>query len=132
MFISFVEALRAGGIQASLKEHLLLLEALDADIAAAVNAVVDLNGGIVVVNNGQVLGQFALSIGGIMADSTVEEVSKAVGDLSAIAQQQMACKMGNPFACLQFQTHPMIPYLKVSDKGLMDVNAQKLISVFVE
>ena len=102
----------------------------DADIAVAINAVVALNGGLVVVNDGQVQGQCALLIGGIMSNSTVEEVSRAVGDLSAITQQEMGGKMSNPFACLQFQTHPMIPYLKISDQGLMDVNAQKLISVF--
>jgi adenine deaminase len=135
--VAFVRGfgLKSGALAQSVAQDIhdiVAVGANDADIAAAVNAVVDLNGGIVVVNNGQVLGQFALPIGGIMADSTVEEVSKAVGDLSAIAQQQMACKMGNPFACLQFQTHPMIPYLKISDKGLMDVNAQKLISVFAE
>ena len=125
--------LRSGAIAQSVAQDIHDIVAVgtnDADIAVAINAVVALNGGLVVVNDGQVQGQCALLIGGIMSNSTVEEVSRAVGDLSAITQQEMGGKMSNPFACLQFQTHPMIPYLKISDQGLMDVNAQKLISVF--
>lgn len=106
--------------------------ASDADIAAAINAVVKMCGGLAVVKDGRVLGEFALPIGGIMADRSVQQVSQAVRDLSTIAQREMGCRIANPFACLQFQTHPMIPYLKISDKGLMDIEAQKLVDIFCE
>lgn len=124
---------KSGAIAESLaqdKHDIVVAGVDDEDMAAAVNELARMQGGLVVVKGGKILGSFGLPIGGIMSDEPIQVVADAVIRLSKIASQELGCTMKNPFACLQFQTHPMIPYLKVSDKGLMDVNAQKLTSIF--
>lgn len=123
---------KSGAIAQSLAQDIHDIVAVgqnDEDIALAINKVIEMKGGIVAVNNGQILGSMDLQIGGLMCDRTVQEVADKVNEISKLTQDQMGGIMMDPHACLQFQTHPMIPYLKISDIGLMDVNNQKIISL---
>ncbi|BDF70304.1 adenine deaminase [Oscillospiraceae bacterium] len=104
----------------------------DADLALAINRVIEMNGGIVAVCGGKVLGDMDLPIGGLMCDRTIQDVAARVNEISRLTRVELGGVMQDPHACLQFQTHPMIPYLKISDIGLMDVNHQKIISLLAE
>ncbi len=114
------------------KHDIVAMGSNDADMAIAINKVFEMNGGLVAVQNGVVLGTLPLPIAGLMCDRSVQEVSRIVNELSQLARDKMGCIIEDPYACLQFQTHPMIPYLKISDLGLMDINNQKLISILAE
>jgi adenine deaminase len=113
------------------KHDIVVIGVNEEDMALVVNAIMDSQGGVVVARGNKILGTYELPIGGILSDKTIEEVNEHILELSHIASKNLGCSMGNPFACLQFQTHPMIPFLKIADKGLMDVNNQRIVDVVV-
>jgi adenine deaminase len=127
--------LKSGAIAQSIaqdKHDIVAAGADDRDLAIAINQVASMNGGLVVANHGEVLGTLGLPIGGLMANKSIEEVDAAVRHLADLARTEMGCIIRDPFACLQFQTHPVIPFLKVSDKGLMDTREQRLLNLIRE
>lgn len=94
----------------------------DADMRAAVQAVKDLGGGLVAVLNGVVLGSVPLPIGGLMSDRTVEEVRVQMDGLLEAARV-LGSPLHDPFMQLGFLALEVIPKLKLTDQGLVDVEA---------
>ena len=94
----------------------------DADMRAAVQAVKDLGGGLVAVLNGIVLGSVPLPIGGLMSDRTVEEVQVQMDGLLEAARV-LGSPLHDPFMQLGFLALEVIPKLKLTDQGLVDVEA---------
>lgn len=103
----------------------------DKDMAAAVNEVARLNGGLCVVEEERVLSSMELPIGGLMSTKSADEVMNELDVLNADAQK-LGCKMDAPFMSLSFVSLPTVPELGLTDKGLVDVLGHKLISVEVE
>jgi adenine deaminase len=101
----------------------------DDDIMAACVEVVKLGGGIAVVKDGKLLSGLELPIAGLMSGQPVEEVDKKLRKLIKIAHS-MGAKPENPFFILSFLCLPVIPELKITDKGLVDVNKFKLVNIF--
>jgi len=99
----------------------------DADIAEAVNHVAELQGGLVAVKNGRVLGELRLNLAGIISMDPWETVSEALLRLHGIVKNQLECKMKSPFMVLSFQTSASIPELKISTRGLIDMPNMKLV-----
>lgn len=123
---------KSGAIAQSLAQdihHIVAVGVDDEDIAVAINQVIDMQGGITVSNHGKVLDGIDLPIAGLMCDRTIYEVADAVNRISKVTREVLGGIMEDPHACLQFQTHPMIPYLKISDIGIMDVNNQRIVSL---
>ncbi len=101
----------------------------DADMRAAVRAVQDLGGGLVAVLNGAVLGRVPLPIAGLMSDRTVEEV-RAQMDALLAAARALGSPLHDPFMQLGFLALEVIPKLKLTDQGLVDVEQFALVPLW--
>jgi adenine deaminase len=96
------------------------------DMALAANRLSDINGGFVVVENGVVIGEIALPIAGLMSLEPYESVRDTLHHLRQAAYA-LGATLGEPFLQLAFLPLPVIPHLKISDKGLVDVDKFMLI-----
>lgn len=103
----------------------------DADMHAAVAALVRLGGGQVAVAGGEVLAELPLPIAGLMSDRPLEEVARA-GKALARAARGLGCTLSDPFMQLSFLALPVIPKLKLTDRGLVDVEGFRHVPLFVE
>ena len=99
----------------------------DQDMAAAVNRLITLQGGFVVVRDGKVLAELALPIAGLMSDRDFEHVHDALIPLRAAAKS-LGTTLPEPFLQVAFLPLPVIPHLKISDRGLVDVDRFELVS----
>ncbi len=106
--------------------NITVVGANDEDMAAAVNRLKDIEGGFVVVRDGKVLAELPLPIAGLMSDKTFEEVHTALVILRKAAKS-LGTTLQEPFLQVAFLPLPVIPHLKITDKGLVDVDAFKLI-----
>lgn len=103
------------------------------DIAAAINRVIDLEGGIVAVRDGKILGELPLPVGGLMTDElTGEEVSGKMASLERTVKEQLGSALHAPFMHLSFLALSTSPKWKLTDKGLIDVEAFRILSPVVE
>lgn len=98
------------------------------DMRAALAALAEVGGGFCVVRGGNVLARLALPLGGLMSLEQPEAIAKALEELHA-ASKAIGCILPEPFLQLAFLSLPVIPSLKLTDKGLMDVDAFQLIDV---
>ncbi|HQE99283.1 MAG TPA: adenine deaminase C-terminal domain-containing protein, partial [Anaerolineae bacterium] len=101
----------------------------DADMQAAVQAIQDLGGGLVAVLNGAVLGRVPLPIAGLMSDRPVEEV-RAQMDALLAAARALGSPLHDPFMQLGFLALEVIPKLKLTDQGLVDVEQFALVPLW--
>ena len=99
----------------------------DADMAAAVNHLGTIRGGFAVVAGGAVLADLPLPVAGLMSDRTHEEVHAALLPLRAAAKS-LGVTLAEPFLQVAFLPLPVIPHLKISDRGMVDVNRMELIA----
>lgn len=104
----------------------------DADIVAAVEALKQMEGGLVVVNEREVLAALALPAAGLMADSGFEEVYDELKGIDAGLAKLEAPENFNAFLTLSFLSLPVIPHLKITDCGLFDMDEFQHISVLFE
>lgn len=127
-------SLRSGAIASSVahdSHNIIVVGVDDGDIHKAVEAVVSYGGGLVAVDEGRVLSSLKLPIGGLMSDRNVEEVAGALQTINDSAAS-LGCGLEEPFMTLSFLTIPVIPEIRLTDVGLIDVSKQRRISLFVE
>ncbi|MFC1870417.1 adenine deaminase [Chloroflexota bacterium] len=98
----------------------------DEDILAAVKEVERLHGGLVVAAGGEVLASLALPVAGLLSDEPLEIVVNKLEKLERIALE-LGTTLHSPFSTLSFLALPVIPDLRLTDLGLVDVNQFKLI-----
>ena len=98
----------------------------DRDIFAAVMEVVGLRGGLVVAAGGEVKDSLPLPIAGLMSDHPLEEMADGLERLVTLARE-MGSSLQSPFATLSFLTLPVIPELRLTDRGLFDVVEGRLL-----
>ncbi|MDD5338592.1 MAG: adenine deaminase [Dehalococcoidales bacterium] len=98
----------------------------DEDIYAAVKEVEQIQGGLVVAAGGKVLGSLATPIAGLLSPEPLEKVVEQLDKLQKLAKE-LGCVLPAPFATLSFLALPVIPELRLTDLGLVDVNAFKLL-----
>ncbi|MFZ1985368.1 MAG: adenine deaminase [Desulfatitalea sp.] len=110
--------------------NIIAVGAGDKDMHAAVAALTEMGGGLVAVEGGQVTARLALPIAGLMSDRSMERVCAGLDDLLAAARR-MGSTLPDPFMTLSFMALPVIPALKITDKGLVDVDAFKIVPLFV-
>ena len=96
------------------------------DMALAANRLGEIEGGFVVVEGGHVLAELALPVAGLMSLLTFEEVRAALGDLRSAARS-LGVTLEEPFLQLAFLALPVIPMLKITDRGLVDVSKFEII-----
>jgi adenine deaminase len=92
-----------------------------ADMAAAVARLAEIGGGQVAVRDGRVLAEVRLPIGGLMSDRSIEEVAREVGLLAEAASKGLGVTIDAPFMQLSFLGLSVLPELRITDKGLVDV-----------
>ena len=97
------------------------------DMAIAANRLVAIEGGFVVVDKGTILAELALPIAGLMSDQSFEAVHDQLVDLRKAAQD-IGVVLKEPFLQLAFLALPVIPALKITDRGMVDVNKFEIIS----
>ena len=99
----------------------------DGDMALAVNRLIELQGGGIAVADGRVLAELPLPLAGLMSDRPIEEVEAALRRLRR-ATSEMGCALPEALLQLAFLPLPVIPHLKLTDRGLVDVDRFELIA----
>lgn len=97
-----------------------------ADMALAANRLTDLEGGFVVAAGGQILAELALPVAGLMSLDPFETVRDRLVDLRAAARS-LGVTLEEPFLQLAFLALPVIPHLKITDHGMVDVDRFEVI-----
>jgi adenine deaminase len=111
--------------------HLIVVGTDETQMAIAANELAHMGGGQVVVKNGSVIGAVDLPIAGLMSNQRVEEVARKAETVLA-GFRSCGCKLNNPNMQLSLLALAVIPELRLSDKGLVDVTNFKFIPVLEE
>ncbi|HEX9884688.1 MAG TPA: adenine deaminase [Desulfobaccales bacterium] len=126
--------LRRGALASSVahdSHNIVVVGADEADMLAAVQHLVALGGGLAAVADGQVLADLALPIAGLMSPRPLKEVAGAYGALKE-AYRALGGNLQDPFMALSFLALPVIPALKLTDLGLVDVDRFQVVPLWGE
>lgn len=124
--------LRSGALASSVahdSHNVVVAGAGDDDMRAALAAVVEMGGGQVVVDGGRVLAACPLPIAGLMSDRPLPEVRDQVAALTEAARG-LGSSLPDPLMTMSFLALPVIPALKLTDRGLVDVTRFDLVPLF--
>lgn len=122
--------IKRGAIASSVghdSHNITVVGATDADMALAVNRLIALGGGFVVADAGHVTAELALPIAGLMSLKSFEEVADDLHHLRDAARA-LDCVLPEPFLQVAFLALPVIPHLKMTDRGLFDVDKFDFVS----
>lgn len=111
--------------------NIVVVGASDAEMALAVRTVNAMQGGIAAVRGGEVLAQLPLPVAGLMSEQPLAVMRDSMRDLLAAARS-LGCPLSNPYMQMAFLALPVIPALKLTDRGLVDVTKFVLCDLFVE
>jgi adenine deaminase len=111
--------------------NIVVVGANDDDMARAVQGIAEMHGGLIAVKRGKTIASLPLPIGGLMSDRSIEEVRDGLTILHQTIKA-MGCMLEEPFMLLSFLALPVIPELKITDKGLVDVTQFKIVPLFGE
>ena len=122
--------LKSGAIATSISHdshNIIAVGTNETDMAAAVNRVVELNGGIVVWDGGQPVAEVPLAIAGIMSDEPLVTVNEKL-ETAKDAAHKLGVNPGiDPFMTLSFMALPVIPSLRITTRGVFDVTTQSYV-----
>lgn len=124
--------LRSGALASSVahdSHNVVVAGASDDDMRAALAAVVEMGGGQVVVDGGRVLAACPLPIAGLMSDRPLPEVRDQVAALTEAARG-LGSSLPDPLMTMSFLALPVIPALKLTDQGLVDVTRFDFVPLF--
>ena len=122
--------LKAGAVATSISHdshNIIVVGASSADMAAAANRVVENRGGIVVVKDGRVQAELVLEVAGIMSDQPVEKINEDLEHAKKVAFSLGVNGGIDPFMTLSFMALPVIPTLRITTRGVIDVNTQQYV-----
>lgn len=122
--------LRSGAVATSISHdshNIIVVGTNSADMAFAANYIVEHHGGIVVVENGVVKGSVVLEIAGIMSDRPLTEVNDQLEAAKAAAFELGVSRGIDPFMTLSFMALPVIPKLRITTRGVIDVETQQYV-----
>lgn len=122
--------LKSGAVATSISHdshNIIVVGTNEEDMAAAVNRVVEIGGGIVVLDGGRVLGEVQLQIAGIMSEEPLLDVNRELEDAKEQAFALGVSRGVDPFMTLSFMALPVIPTLRMTTRGVFDVNQQKYV-----
>lgn len=134
--ITFVKGfeIRQGALASSVAHdhhNIIVAGTNDADMAACVAAIEEMQGGFTIAAGGEVLGTLPLPIGGLLSEEPVDEIIESLEYLNQI-YRRLGGKLPAPFMTISFIGLPTVPELGLTDMGLVDVLNHKLISPFVD
>ena len=126
--------LKRGAIASSVSHdshNLIVAGTNDTDMAYAANRIRELGGGLVVVDGGSVLAEMALPIAGLMGKRSAREMA-AQNEAVRLRVHDLGVPLDiEPFMAMAFVSLSVIPNIKMTTKGLVDVNRQEIVSLFV-
>lgn len=127
--------LKKGAIGLSIahdSHNLIVTGTNDEDMAVALQALKEQEGGVVLVESGEVIGSMALPIAGLMSDLTGEEVAEQEAEINRLAHEVLGVsEKVDPIMTLGFMSLAVIPNLKITDIGLVDVTKFEVVPVSV-
>ena len=125
--------LRSGALAMSIlwdTNNILVLGTSDQEMAAAMNELIRVQGGMVVVHGGKVVAEAPLPICGIISPEPLPRIVKEIGEVEA-ACQRLGSSMARPFLSLQTFSFTGLPFLRLTDQGLVDVRKMSKVSLFL-
>ena len=123
--------LRSGAIASSVghdSHNLCVVGVSDSDMALAVNALIESGGGFSVANRGEVLDVLPLPLGGLLSLHDFASVERELRRIHA-SVKATGCPLETPFLQLAFLPLPVIPHLRLTDRGMVDVAKFDFIGV---
>ncbi|MBI5035002.1 MAG: adenine deaminase [Chloroflexi bacterium] len=134
--IGFVHGLKLkqGAIGSSVahdSHNIIVAGTNDDDLMSAARAIAAMQGGLVAVKNGEVLARVPLPIAGLMSDQPLERVRSQMDHLVDVTKD-LGSDLHAPFMAMAFLALPVIPELKLTDRGLVDVNKFDFVPVLVD
>jgi adenine deaminase len=125
--------LRQGAIAGTVAHdhhNLVAIGADDASILTATHAVAQLGGGLVAAQGEHIIAHLSLPVAGLMSDQPIGEVRQGMDSLLAAARQ-LGSPLHDPFMAMSFMALEVIPSLKLTDRGLVDVDQFRIVDLFV-
>lgn len=127
--------LKEGALAASVSHdshNIIVIGAKDSDMTEAANAIIEMGGGMVVVRNGEVTARLELPVAGLMGTKDAITMAKENEILRNEARKLGVNEKIEPFMNMAFVSLPVIPSLKMTTTGLVDVNQFKKVDLFVD
>jgi len=125
--------LKKGALASSVahdSHNIIIAGTHDRDMQAALSAIIEMGGGLAVAAEGRLLASLALPIAGLMSAEPIHQIRSRMDALIGAAHR-LGCRLQNPFMTLSFLALPVIPEMKITDRGLVDVKRFELVSLFV-
>lgn len=123
--------LKCGAIASTVahdSHNMIVIGTNDADMYTAAVTLIKCKGGKVVVKDGEIISQLALPIAGLMSDREFDYVVDKCEELNQAAHS-IGCELNDPFMTMGFLSLPVIPELKITDKGVFDTNKFDFVDV---
>ena len=124
--------LKCGAIASTVahdSHNMIVIGTNDFDMYTAAVALIKCQGGKVVVKDGEIISQLPLPIAGLMSDKEFDFVVEKCDELNKAAHS-IGCKLADPFMTMGFLSLPVIPELKITDKGVFDTNKFDFVDIF--
>ena len=126
--------LKRGALASSVahdSHNVIVVGTNDADMRTAVQALITMGGGLAAVCNNRVCADLSLPIAGLMSFEPIQTINDQL-DRLLNAAREFGSTLHDPFMTLSFLALPVIPELKITDKGLVDVTQFKVVPLFVD
>ena len=111
--------------------NLIAVGVSDQEIWRSIEEVKEMGGGIAVIRGEKVLARVPLEVAGIMSKASLEGLTKQLNEADRAASS-LGCNLPEPFMSLSFLALPVIPKLRLTDLGLVDVEEFSLVPLFVD
>lgn len=124
--------LKKGALASSVahdSHNLIIVGTNDRDMMEAAIQIIRMQGGLTVVSEGQVLESLPLPIAGLISEQSIARVKAKLDDLHRAASK-LGCKVKDPLTALSFLSLAVVPALKLTDRGLVDVEKFRTIGLF--
>jgi adenine deaminase len=125
--------LRSGALAMSVlwdTNNILVLGTSDREMAAAMNELIRMQGGMAVLLGGKVVAQSPMPICGIISPEPLPRIMREIKEVEA-ACQRLGASMTRPFLSLQTFSFTGLPFLRLTDQGLVDVRKMSKVSLFL-
>ncbi len=103
----------------------------DKDLTLAINEIIKMEGGLTVVSDGKIRASLPLALAGIVS---LDNIQRTINNLTSLelAARELECRLNRPFMVLSFQSSASIPKLKLSTKGLINVDLMRTVPLIVK
>jgi adenine deaminase len=106
--------------------NILTIGSSEVDMAAAVNRLIELQGGIVISKHGEIHYEFAMPVYGLVPELEMKKISQMTGELDA-RMREIGVSISRPFLALQTIPFTGLPFLRITDRGLADIKNRQLV-----